>query len=209
MAAPWVARAKELLRTSAFDFGGIIVFYLLLYTVGLKAAIGGTIVFVIADAIRRKRAGLGFPRIYIVSSALAVVFGAIDLYSANPFMIKYEAVITSLAVGVMFALGARGKSMLQELVEQREGESFDDRPDVSRFFQLLTLMWAGYFILKAVVYLWLGAVMSMERTLQIRPVIGTASLVVMIAISTQGERLFRLFRRLGLLPPTPRVLPPV
>ena len=33
-----------------FDFGGIVVFYALMYTVGLKAAIAGTIVFVAIDA---------------------------------------------------------------------------------------------------------------------------------------------------------------
>jgi intracellular septation protein A len=201
MAAPWAARLKEFAGASAFDFGGLIVFYLLLYTVGLKAAIGGTIVFVIADAVRRRHQGLGFPRIYILSSALAVGFGVIDLFSATPFMIKYEAVISSVAVGCMFAAGARGKSMLQELVEQRDGASFANRPDIARFLQLLTLMWAAYFFAKAILYLWLGEVIPMERLLQIRPIIGTVSLVAMIGISTQGRRLFLVFRRLGLIPP--------
>jgi intracellular septation protein A len=117
-------KPKDLLRAGAFDFGGMIVFYALLYTLGLKAAIGGTILFVIADAIRRHRSGLGFPRIYVLTSALALVFGAIDLLAATPFMIQWEAVITSLFLAGMFGLGARGKSMLQELVEQRQGESF-------------------------------------------------------------------------------------
>jgi len=203
MAAPWIARVKEMLRASAFDFGGIIVFYLLLYTIGLKAAIAGTIVFVIADAVRRRRHGLGFPRIYVLSSAMAVGFGAIDLFSATPFMIKYEAVISSLAIGAMFAAGARGKSMLQELVEQRDGAAFANRPDIARFFQLMTLMWAAYFVVKAIVYLWLGEILPIEQTLQIRPVIGTVSLIAMIGISTQGSRLYLLARRLGLLPVTP------
>jgi intracellular septation protein A len=192
-------KAKELLRAGAFDFGGMIVFYALLYTLGLKAAIGGTILFVVADAIRRHRAGLGFPRIYVLTSALALVFGAIDLLAATPFMIQWEAVITSLFLAGMFGLGARGKSMLQELVEQRQGESFVERPDIRRFFQLLTLMWAGYFVLKALVYAWMGVTMPIERTMRLRPVIGTASLVVMFAISSQGRRLFVLAKRIGWL----------
>ena len=193
-------RIKQFLRSSAFDFGGIIVFYLLLYTLGLKAAIGGTVVFLIADAIRRKRQHLGFPRIYVLSSVLAVGFGLIDLASDNPFMIKYEAVISSLALGGMFALGARGKSILQDLVEQREGETFEHQPDVRRFFQLMTLMWASYFVIKAIAYFWIGEMLPIERTMEVRPVIGTVSMLVMIGISTQGRRLYALARRLGLLP---------
>jgi intracellular septation protein A len=203
MGAPWVARAKELVRASAFDFGGILVFYLLLYTLGLKAAIGGTILFLIVDAIRRKRQGLGFPRIYILSSALAVVFGIVDLISDNPFMIKYEAVISNLVLGAMFAAGARGRSILQELVEQREGARYDDQPDIARFFQLMTLLWAGYFIVKAVVYVWLGQMLTIERTMEIRPIIGTVSLVAMMGVTMQGRRLFALAGRLGLLPARP------
>jgi intracellular septation protein A len=193
------SRAKDLLRASAFDFGGMIFFYVLLYTVGLKAAIGGTLVFLVADIVRRRIQGLGFPRIYILTSAMALGFGAIDLLARTPFMIKYEAVITSLVLGAMFAAGARGKSMLQEMAEQQQGAPFENRPDIARFFQLMTLMWAIYFVVKAGVYLVIGAMLPIERTMQIRPVIGTASLIVMIAISTQGQRLFGFAQRLGLL----------
>ena len=116
------------LRAGMFDFGGIVAFYLLLWCVGIKAAIAGTIVFIVLDAIRRIRRKLGFPRIYLLSNTLVVCFGAIDLLSANPFMIKDQVVISSLAVGAMFALGARGRSIIQELVEQQSGEA-DDSPD--------------------------------------------------------------------------------
>ena len=195
-------RLKQLLSSSAADFGGLIVFYALLWTLGLKAAIAGTIIFLCFDVIRRHRAKLGFPRIYILSGALAVVFGVIDLVSTSPFMIKYEAVVSSLAVGAMFAAGARGKSIIQELVEQREGEPFEDRADIRRFFQLLTLLWAGYFVVKAGVYVWMGEVMPIDRVMEVRPIVGTASLVAMVALMSQGRRLFELARRIGLLPHT-------
>jgi intracellular septation protein A len=195
-------RFKEFLATGAADFAGLIVFYILLYTAGLKAAIAGTIVFLAVDAYRRHRRKLGFPRLYVLSGGLAVVFGVVDLLSANPFMIKYEAVISSLVIGGMFALGARGKSLIQELVEQREGEPFEERADVRRFFQLLTLLWAGYFVVKAFVYLWMGEIMPMDRLLALRPIVGTASMIVMVILMTQGRRLFFLCRRLKMLPPS-------
>jgi intracellular septation protein A len=203
-----LARAWELLRAGAYDFGGIAVFYLLLWTAGLKAAIAGTIVFVAVDVWRRRRMGLGFPRIYVLSSALVVVFGLIDLWSDNPFMIKYEAVISSLAVAGMFALGARGKSMIQEMAEQQNGGPLEGDPELPRFFQLMTLMWAAYFVIKAIVYLWIGMVMPIERAMTVRTVLGTGSLIALIAISTQGKWLFAGFRRCGLLKPAAETVAP-
>ncbi len=192
---------KHKLITIAADFGGLIVFYGLMYTLGLKAAIAGTIVFLAIDAYRRHRMKLGFPRIYVLSGAMAIVFGGIDLLSADPFMIKWEAPITSLVFAGVFFAGARGKSMLEELVEQQGGESMEGRLDFRRFFQLLTLIWAAYFLLKAVVYVWLGEVMPMDRLLEVRPVIGTVSMLLLAGLMTQGRRLFLLFRAIGLLPP--------
>lgn len=190
------------LRAGMFDFGGIVVFYLLLWCVGLKAAIAGTIVFIVLDAVRRIRRKLGFPRIYLLSNALVICFGGIDLLSANPFMIKYEAVISSLAVGAMFALGARGRSIIQELVEQQSGEA-DDSPEMRRFFQLMTLLWAAYFVVKAGVYFWIGQVVPIERAMEIRPVISIVSLAAMIALCTRGRWLFAICEHLSLLPRQP------
>ncbi len=195
-----IRKVATLLRSAAFDFGGIIVFYVLLWTAGLKPAIVGTIVFLAVDFVRRRRKHLGFPRIYVLSSALVIVFGFIDLASANPFMIKYEAPISSLAVGVMFALGARGKSIIQELVEQQAPDASDDGPEMRRFFQLMTAMWAAYFIVKAGVYLWIGEIMTIERALEVRPIISFVSLGAMMALCTQGQFLFAACERLGLLP---------
>src|ERR1700741_2779270 len=126
------------------EFGALIVFWLPLYAFGIKPAIASTIAFILLDAVYRWRAAIAVTRIYVLTSSLAVVFGAIDLYATNPFMIKYEAVITNIATGVFFVLSARGeKSMLQEMAERRQ--KFPDRADVRYFFRLFTLFWASYF----------------------------------------------------------------
>lgn len=186
----------------AADFGGLIVFYALLWTLGLKAAIAGTIVFLAIDIFRRWHWKLGFPRIYILSGVMVVLFGGIDLVSDNPFMIKWEAPISSLAFAFIFAAGARGKSMLEELLEQQSGENFDDRLDFRRFFQLLTWMWAVYFVVKAAVYVVMGEAMPMGRLLEVRPVVGTVSMFALAGLMTQGRLLYQGFRRVGLLPPS-------
>src|SRR5215469_3454473 len=195
-----MARVLGFLRYIITEFGALIVFWATLYFFGIKPAIAATIIFILLDALYRWRARKPVTRIYVLTSTLAVVFGAIDLYAANPFMIKFEAVITNTVTGVFFVLGARGeKSMLQEMAERRQ--QFPDRPDVRYFFRLFTLFWASYFFIKAAVYLWLGLTLPLERALALRVVIGNVSLIAMLALSfLGGRRLFFLCRWLGLLP---------
>jgi intracellular septation protein A len=194
-------RVLNALRFIVEQLGTLILFYLLLYSLGLKAAIAGALVFVVADGARRHIWKVGFPKLYILVSALTFIFGGIDLLSATPFMIKYEAVITSLVIAATFAFDAAGaKPMVQEIAEQQSKQSFPDRPDVRAFFKLLTIAWASYFFIRAIAYFWIGEVWPIERVMAVRPILGSASLLAMIAISTQGRRLFMLCRRLGLLP---------
>src|SRR5215469_5306472 len=195
-----MARVLGFLRYIITEFGALIVFWATLYFFGIKPAIAATIIFILLDALYRWRAKIAVTRIYVLTSTLAVVFGAIDLYAANPFMIKYEAVITNFVTGVFFVLGARGeKAMLQQMAERRQ--TFPDRADVRYFFRLFTLFWASYFFVKAAVYLWLGMILPLERALALRVLIGNVSLVAMLALSfLGGRRLFFLCRWLGLLP---------
>lgn len=191
------------LRYVVLEFGALIVFWIGLYSFGIKPAIGATVVFVVLDALYHWRQRIPVTRVYVLSSTLAIVFGAIDLYAANPFMIKYEAVVTNTAVGLFFVAGARGeKSLIQEVAEKRQrSEPFPDRADVRYFFRLLTLLWAGYFFVRAAIYLWLGLILPLERALALRTVIGGVSLAVMIGGTTlMGRRLFFFCRWLGLLP---------
>ncbi len=196
---------KEILtavRGIAAQLATVILFWTLLWLFGLKVAIAASIVFVVIDSTRRLITRAGFPALYLLTSGLTLVFGAIDLYSKTPFMIKYEAVITNLVIAVTFALGTRGeKSMIQKVAEQQVKEGFPDRADIRAFFKLMTWAWALYFVLRATLYFWMGQVMPIERVLQIRPIIGFASLAVMMVLSFfLGEKLFHLAQRLGLVP---------
>jgi len=194
-------RLRAVLQFVLWEFGPLIALVALSAAFGLKVAIAGTLGFIVVDAARRIWRQIPVTRIYLLSSSLAVVFGSIDLYSQTPFMLRYEAVITNVATGIVFVAGARGaKPMLQEIAEQRSGP-FPDRADIRHFFRLFTLFWAGYFFAKAGAYLWLGAVLPLGRAMLVRSVVGSVSLGIMLVISiTQGRRLFFLCRRLGLLP---------
>ncbi len=192
-----------LLRMAA-PFGGLIVFWTLVVVVDVKSAIAGAMAFILLDALRLWRGGLGFSRLWLLSGALTVVFGAIDLSSAAPFMLAYESVVTNAATGAAFIAGARGpKSLVQELAEQRRGP-YPDRADISRFFQLFTLLWAAYFFLKAALYFWAAWTLPLTEAMGVRTMIGPVSLVVLSALSfSHGDRLFALCKRLRLLPDAP------
>ncbi len=136
------------------EFGPLIIFWTLVATLGVKPAILGSVLFIVADAAWRWRKRLAFTQLYLLVSGLTLVFGLIDLASTSPFMLKYEAVITNAATGLAFIAGALGeKPIIQEVAEQR-GESFVATDEVRAFFRLFTLAWAAYFFLKTTFYLW-------------------------------------------------------
>jgi intracellular septation protein A len=183
------------------EFGPLIVFWTLAATLGVKPAIFGAIVAIVVDAAWRRRNGLSFTRLYLLTSGLTVVFGLIDLASTSPFMLKYEAAVTNVATGLAFGAGALGqKPIIQEVAEQR-GATFVATNETRAFFRLFTLVWAGYFFLKAFFYVWIVWTLPMLEAMALRSVIGGVTLGLMIVVSaTQGRRLFFLCRRLGLLP---------
>ena len=188
-------------RFALAEFGPLIVFWLLALAFGVKPAILGSIVFIIADAVWRSRKGLKFTRLYLLISALTLVFGFVDLVATSPFMLKYEAAVSNVVTGIAFVVGALGeKPIIQEVAEQR-GESFVATDEIRTFFRLFTLVWAAYFFLKAILFVWMAWTMPMLEAMALRSAIGGVSLGLMIAISvTQGRRLFFLCRRFGLLP---------
>ncbi len=196
-----MARLMAAARFALAEFGPLIIFWTLAATLGVKPAILGSILFIVADAAWRWRKGLKFTRLYLLVSGLTLIFGLIDLASTSPFMLKYEAVITNAATGLAFVAGALGeKPIIQEVAEQR-GETFVATQEVRAFFRVFTLGWAAYFFLKAAFYLWMAWTLPMLEAMALRSVAGSVSLGLMIAISvTQGRRLFFLCRRLGLLP---------
>jgi intracellular septation protein A len=188
-------------RFALAEFGPLIVFWLLALAFGVKPAILGSIVFIIADAVWRSRKGLKFTRLYLLISALTLVFGFVDLVATSPFMLKYEAAVSNVVTGIAFVVGALGeKPIIQEVAKQR-GESFVATDEIRTFFRLFTLVWAAYFFLKAILFMWMAWTMPMLEAMALRSAIGGVSLGLMIAISvTQGRRLFFLCRRFGLLP---------
>ena len=194
-------KLAALARFVVAEFGPLIVFWSLAATLGMKPAIAGSILAIVVDAAWRRWKSLKFTRLYLLTSGLTLVFGLIDLAATSPFMLKYEAVATNIATSLAFIAGALGeKPIIQEVAEQR-GATFPATREVRAFFRLFTLVWAGYFFLKAAFYVWMVWTLPMLEAMALRSAIGSVTLGLMIALSvTQGRRLFFLCRRLGLLP---------
>ncbi len=187
--------------TMLAELAPLLLFWITDWIFGLRPAIAVAVVSILVDAGWRLWRGVAFTRLYLLTSGLVVAFGAVDLWAASPFMLIYEGPITNFATGIAFVLGARGhRPLLQELAE-KQGDSYGDTPDIRRFFQLFTLLWAAYFFVKAAIYLAISQVLPMERAMAVRSIGGFISLAVMVGISTQGPWLYRQCLRHGLLPP--------
>lgn len=113
-------RIKAVVSFALAEFSPLIGFLVLSWTFGLKVAIAGTVAIVVVDTSWRLWKRVPFTRTYILFVTLTVGFGVIDLLSAEPFMLKYEAVITNTVTAGFFVLGAAGpKPLIQEVAEQR------------------------------------------------------------------------------------------
>lgn len=204
--APHADLTANLARVARFalrEFGPLIAFWAVNWIFGIKIAIVVSLAVIVGESLWRWRRGEGFTRLYLLISGLTLAFGAIDLSITTPFLIKYEAAVTNIVVGAAFVIGAFGeKPMIQEVAEQRAGETFRATAEVRRFFQLFTLAWAVYFFAKAAFYAWAVWRLPLTEAIALRSLVGGVSLGLMSAVSiTQGRRLFFLCRRLGLLPP--------
>jgi len=192
---------KKLLGTAAFDFGGIIVFYILLWLFGLRVAIGGTLLFVPLDAIRRHTLKIGFPRLYVISTTVVLVFGSIDVFSKQPFMLRYEGALTEFILACAFAWGSRGRSIIEELATQQQPDL--DFPHMRRFFQLVTRTWAIYYLCMSGFFAWVGLHYSLVHALAIRQAAGIGGSILLALFSFSGRFAYGVYARLGLLPAAP------
>ncbi len=201
MKAP--AKFKSSLTFAFANFGPLIVFYALNHFFGLRAAILSTLVFTAIDwAIRKaKKEKLG--SFYIYSVVITVVFGCFDLYLNKSIFFKFEAALTNFLMAAVFGVSLFGeKTLIQRIAEETKhpsmpnGAVIPSTPEVALMLKIFTVAWTLYFALKAVLYVWLASIYSLERFLVIRTIIGNVSLGAMALLSVVcGKPLFKLISR--------------
>ena len=171
------------------NFGPLIVFLVAKNIAGLKPAIAATIIWsfgelaYIAGWKREKPT-----HFFYFSVATTLFFGMIDLYSDNPLLFRYEAVLTNILTGVYFgATVFIGKPLIQEFAEKANTSDIETL-GAKIYLRYLTVIWASYFFVKAVIYFYLAnSDLSIERVTVIRSALGPISFIALLG----SERIMR------------------
>ncbi len=193
------------------DFGPLIAFYGTNHFFGFVPAIIVSMVWAVADVAIVKVRGEQVTAFLKFSIAVSLGFGLVDLYLKGPFLFRYEPVLSNVVTGVFFGLTLRGeKSIIQEFAERRaaaSGKPVPINPDTVQYFRLCSLVWTGYFFVKAAFYAWVGSVYDLDRALAIRVMVGNATFYPLLGASIFLARpIIGWLRRTGRAPST-RALP--
>ncbi|MDG6094718.1 septation protein IspZ [Acetobacter sp. AN02] len=192
----------QVLKSLFHMFGGLILYWVAFFTFGVKAAIAAALVFIVIEGSWRLVTRRPFPPLWLVVNSVAVIFGVVDLRAATPFMIRYESSITNLLFAAIFAAGAVGSEPLI-MKFARQGGRLDEEelqsPELIRFFRFFTLAWATFYVFRSMAFLWIMSSYPLTEGLIIRKIVSLVSFGVMILISLQGERVFRMCQAAGFL----------
>ncbi|RZA01638.1 MAG: hypothetical protein EOP11_17330, partial [Proteobacteria bacterium] len=166
------------------DFAPVLVYYGAEWLWNLKVALILSIVWVLGECAWKLIRRQPFTPLFIFTSLIVILFGAIDLYLGQTSLFRYEPVATNLLVGAFFLSTLFvGKAIVQELAEKQK------RPfptvDAGRifYFRFLTLVFAIYFWLKAGAYYWIAEHYTMEQLTIVRLLAGSTSLYALIGAS--------------------------
>lgn len=198
-----MTRLLFFLRNLIQTFGGLILYWIALALLGVKAAIAVSLLFLLLDGGRRILTHRPIPPLWLVGNGAAVLFGLIDLCARAPFMLRYEGAILNLGWAAAFLVGAMGKVPLVLHVARQHASDIPDRPEVIRFFRAFTLAWSLFFVIRAAALLWIMAHYPLAQAIAIRASFGWISMGAMVLVSIRGRQVFRLCQRLGLFLPAP------
>lgn len=184
------------------NFGPLLVFQIVYrfagYTVGTICAM----VVTLGECLwlwrkREKPTGL-----FILSTSLCLVIGTLDLYFQSPTLAIYESPLINLFIAAVFALSLRNEvSLVQQVAERKTDLSGLETRDRQFFFRVFTAAWAFYYLVRAILFLWINLQNDIEQGFWIRLIVGKISFLVLLAASTLGGRpLWRLATKWRLLP---------
>jgi intracellular septation protein A len=206
-----MAKARKLLQFARFalaNFGPVIVFYAVLHFYGLKAAVGVSTVYTIAEISYKRARQQPMGKLFVFSSAMTLVFGCVDLMSKTAWLFKYEACITNLVTAGFFGASLRGEGSLLEDFYAEQPNAQPLTLELRAFLRALTVLWTLYFLAKVPFYFWLVRRYEFEKAMVLRGIIGNVSLYALLGITVLcGRPLMRYSRRKitarGLMPASP------
>jgi hypothetical protein len=197
-------RLPELLRTvgwNAAESFGLPVggFVVAAWLAGRDAGLWAMLAVIWLTAILRKLLAGSVPSLVMISLAVLTVQTAAAIATGDLFIFLVHFPIANFALCLLFARTARGHSpiaarLAAEVIGLRCPAVH--QPRLHRFFQRVTVLWAGVFLLLAVV---LGVLLATVPLATYVP-IWAATTVVLIAagIATSGFWLRSVLRRLSI-----------
>lgn len=196
-----------LLRFAYDNFLPLLVFVAVKVAFGLKAAIAAAVAVSVVDLAARLVRRAKVSRLYLFTFAVTAVFGAVDLYAATPFVFAYEPAVTNLLTAGFFGITlVRGTPLIEEVAVKTMPAEQAARSDVRAYLRILTGVWTGYFVTKAVLYAYVGYAYDVDRGIAVRSIVGPASVVVLLlGERVVRKRIFAWLQRHGVLPPAPAV----
>lgn len=176
------------------NFAAPIAFLVTFYGVGEKPAIAVAVIIALIQLLFHLIFRWPITAFFGLATFFTLIFGGTDLLIASPRYFRLEGFAQNLCIGVLFLYTLKThRSMIWRLAmaipeEYRPALHREDE----RYLARLTLVWALYFILKAVAFLILAFEVDLGKLYVIRTTIGTGSAVLLFL----GEILYRKkFRR--------------
>lgn len=182
---------QKMIRFILLNFGPLIAYHGIKALYGFRPAVLVSLAWVLAEVAHALVKRRKLSPLFILSSGTAVAFGLLDLYLQNATFTKYESVVTNVITGCFFSgtLWAE-ESAIQSFARSRDPERVFTGKMVYRT-RVLTMVWAGYFFVKAAVYFHISYHYSDLTAAAFRAGIGSISFYVLLALSlTQSRRVF-------------------
>lgn len=173
------------------NFGPLVAYYAVKAAFGFQIAVIASLAvtfFEVGMAIKKKKK---LSALFIVSTITTVLFGILDLYLQNAVFLKYESVVTNMITGFFFlgTLWAEESAILGFIKKQNPERVINGK--VIYRTRVLTVIWAGYFFLKAAVYAYISNHYSDIEGAAFRAGVGSISFYVLLTLSvTQSRRVF-------------------
>lgn len=187
------------------SLGPIAVYYLADWSLGLRAAIVASTIWSMGEVVIHLVRREPLDAMFKFTAITTFLFGVVDLVCTQPWLFSYEPVITNVVTAAFMLTLARGSlgSLLEQVYQARPELRGD--PEVVVRMRVVVVFIAAFTLIKAVGYLWMAVTLPVERAMNLRMIIGNASLVVMvIALRFGTESAVRLGRKLGWVAPEVR-----
>lgn len=176
------SRIAQVLAFVAQNFSVPVLFFVVFRLAGAQAAVATALIGTLIEAIILRARRGRVPPFFLVISFFTLLFGSIDLALKVPNYYRFEPFAQSALVGTLLWLAVLLKIPIARWLADDLPPEY--RPDESRlpkgYLSRILLVFAAYFYLKAITYLWLSRVLDLGTLMLVRPFVGNGSFIALL-----------------------------